>query len=79
LGGYISTQVAIENKEMIEKLVLIGSAGFLKEPTQWLRAYLNAAMELNPVTRYEKVKRYLRTYMPVLQGCFMCLLIFLIM
>lgn len=57
LGGHISTQFAIENKEMIEKLVLIGPSGLLKEPTQWLREYLNAAMELNPVTRYEKVTR----------------------
>ena len=34
LGGYIAAQVAIENKEMIEKLVLIDSSGLLEAPTQ---------------------------------------------
>ena len=34
LGGYIAIQVAIENEEMIEKLVLIDSSGLLEGPTQ---------------------------------------------
>ena len=59
LGGYIAAQVAIENKEMIEKLVLIDSSGLLEGPTQLLKDYRVAATEVNPVTRYEKVKRVL--------------------
>jgi pimeloyl-ACP methyl ester carboxylesterase len=59
LGGYIASQVAIENKEMIEKLVLIDSSGLLVGPTPLLKAYRNAATDVNPVTRYEKVKRVL--------------------
>jgi pimeloyl-ACP methyl ester carboxylesterase len=57
LGGHIVTQVAIENKEVIEKLVLIASTGLIDKPNQLLKDYLSAAMEVNPVTRYEKVKR----------------------
>jgi pimeloyl-ACP methyl ester carboxylesterase len=57
LGGYIAAQVAIENKKMIEKLVLIDSSGLLEGPTQLLKDYRVAATEVNPVTRYEKVKR----------------------
>jgi len=60
LGGYIAAQVAIENKEMIEKLVLIDSSGLLEGPTQLLKDYRVAATEVNPVTRYEKVKRVLQ-------------------
>ena len=59
LGGYIAAQVAIENKKMIEKLVLIDSSGLLERPTQLLKDYRVAATEINPVTRYEKVKRVL--------------------
>jgi pimeloyl-ACP methyl ester carboxylesterase len=59
LGGYIAAQVAIENKEMIEKLVLVDSSGLLEGPTQLLKDYRVAATEANPVTRYEKVKRVL--------------------
>ena len=59
LGGYIAAQVAIENKKMIEKLVLIDSSGLLEGPTQLLKDYRVAATEVNPVTRYEKVKRVL--------------------
>ncbi|HEY9492342.1 MAG TPA: alpha/beta hydrolase [Nitrososphaeraceae archaeon] len=59
LGGYIATQVAIENKEIIEKLVLIDSSGLLDGPTQLLKDYRAAATEVNPVTRFEKVKRVL--------------------
>ena len=59
LGGYIAIQVAIENKEMIEKLVLIDSSGLLEGPTQLLKDYRVAATEINPLTRHEKVKRVL--------------------
>jgi pimeloyl-ACP methyl ester carboxylesterase len=59
LGGFIAAQVAIENKKMIEKLVLIDSSGLLERPTQLLKDYRVAATEINPVTRYEKVKRVL--------------------
>ena len=43
LGGYIAVEFAIRNKELIEKLVLIDSSGFLKGPTPLLEQYLNAA------------------------------------
>ncbi|HYY49739.1 MAG TPA: alpha/beta hydrolase [Nitrososphaeraceae archaeon] len=59
LGGYIAAQVAIENKEMIEKLVLIDSSGLLEEPTQLLKDYRVAATDINPLTRHERVKRVL--------------------
>jgi pimeloyl-ACP methyl ester carboxylesterase len=59
LGGYIATQVAIDNKEMIEKLVLIDSSGLLEGPTQLLKDFRVAATEVNPITRYEKIKRVL--------------------
>src|SRR6478672_1945921 len=59
LGGYIAAQVAIENKEMVEKLVLIDSSGLLQEPTPLLKDYYAAATEANPITRYEKVTRVL--------------------
>jgi pimeloyl-ACP methyl ester carboxylesterase len=59
LGGYIAAQFAIEKKEMIEKLVLIDSSGLLEGPTQLLKEYRIAATELNPIIRYEKVKRVL--------------------
>jgi pimeloyl-ACP methyl ester carboxylesterase len=59
LGGYIAAQIAIENKVIIEKLVLIDSSGLLEGPTQLLKDYRVAAIEVNPVTRFEKVKRVL--------------------
>jgi pimeloyl-ACP methyl ester carboxylesterase len=36
LGGYIAAEVAIGNREMIEKLVLIDSSGMLEGPTPLL-------------------------------------------
>ena len=59
LGGYIAAQVAIENKEMIKKLVLIDSSGLLEAPTQLLKDYRVAATDINPLTRHERVKRVL--------------------
>jgi pimeloyl-ACP methyl ester carboxylesterase len=52
LGGYIAVKVAIQNKDLIEKLILIDSSGMLKEPTPLLEQYLNAA--LNPT--FESLK-----------------------
>jgi pimeloyl-ACP methyl ester carboxylesterase len=59
LGGYIATQIAIEHKEKIEKLVLVDSSGLLEGPTPLLNDYYAAAMEINPIRRYEKIKRVL--------------------
>jgi hypothetical protein len=52
-------KLAIGNKEMIEKLVLIDSSGMLEGPTPLLQQYLNAAMESDPILRYKKVQRVL--------------------
>ena len=52
LGGYIAAKVAIEDQDLIEKLVLIDSSGMLMKPTPLLEQYLNAA--LNP--SFENVK-----------------------
>jgi pimeloyl-ACP methyl ester carboxylesterase len=59
LGGYIAAQVATENREMIEKLVLIDSSGLLKGPTPLLEQYRDAATEVEPILRYIKLKRVL--------------------
>jgi pimeloyl-ACP methyl ester carboxylesterase len=59
LGGYIAAQFAIENRKRIEKLVLIDSSGLLEKPTPLLEQYLDAAMEIEPVLRYKKLKRVL--------------------
>lgn len=48
LGGYIAAEVAIENQDLLEKLVLIDSSGMLTEPTPLLEEYLQAA--INPTT-----------------------------
>jgi pimeloyl-ACP methyl ester carboxylesterase len=57
LGGYIASEVAIENNELIEKIILIDSSGMLDGPTPLLRQYLAAATEINPIIRYDKLKR----------------------
>ena len=57
LGGYIALEYAIENKEQIEKLVLIDSSGMLDAPTPLLLQYLDAAMETDLILRYKKVNR----------------------
>lgn len=57
LGGYIAAEYAIENREQIEKLVLIDSSGMLNQPTPLLEQYLNAALEANPALRHTKLKR----------------------
>ena len=55
LGGYIATEVAIENKNIIEKLVLIDSSGMLTQPTPLLMQYLGIAMDPEPT--YERIKK----------------------
>ena len=52
LGGYIAVEFAIRNVELIEKLVLIDSSGFLKGPTPLLEQYLYAAK----YTLYDNVR-----------------------
>jgi len=44
LGGYIAADVTIENKNLVERLVLIDSSGMLKKPTPLLEEYLQVAM-----------------------------------
>jgi len=44
LGGYIAAEVTIENKQRVERLVLIDSSGMLKKPTPLLEQYLKVAM-----------------------------------
>jgi pimeloyl-ACP methyl ester carboxylesterase len=43
LGGYIAAEVTIENKNLVERLVLIDSSGMLKKPTPLLEEYLMVA------------------------------------
>ena len=57
LGGYIAVEYAIENIEQIEKLVLIDSSGMLNRPTPLLEQYLDAALEIDPFLRYNKLKK----------------------
>jgi len=53
LGGYIAAEVAIENSNHVESLVLIDSSGMLKKPTPLLEEYLKVAM--NPTK--DKVRK----------------------
>lgn len=48
LGGYIASEIAIQNQDSIRKLVLIDSSGMLKKPTPILEEYFEAAM--NPTS-----------------------------
>ncbi|HEY7080468.1 MAG TPA: alpha/beta hydrolase [Nitrososphaeraceae archaeon] len=60
LGGYIALQVAIENRDLIQKLVLIDSSGKLNGPTPLLNQYRDAAMgyliERYAPLRYQNLK-----------------------
>ncbi|HJR49149.1 MAG TPA: alpha/beta hydrolase [Nitrososphaeraceae archaeon] len=82
LGGYIALQFAIENKNLIEKLVLIDSSGKLNGPTTLLKQYLDAAMgyriERFAPLKYENLKgvfekMYFRssTLHPIVLGTFL--------
>jgi len=53
LGGYIAAEIAIENNNQVERLVLIDSSGLLKKPTPLLEEYLRVAM--NPTK--DKVRK----------------------
>ena len=59
MGGYIAIQVAIENKDLIQKLVLIDSSGKLNGPTKLLNEYRDAAMGYlmgHSIERYAPLK-----------------------
>lgn len=53
LGGYIATEIAIQNRKMIDRLVLVDSSGLLHGPTPLLEEYLDAALS----SSHEKVKK----------------------
>ena len=53
LGGYIAVEIAIHNRNCVDKLVLIDSSGMLKKPTPLLEEYLDAATSGS----YDKVKK----------------------
>lgn len=57
LGGYIALQFATENKDLVEKLVLVDPSGKLDGPTPLLSSYRDAANEPNPILKYEKLKK----------------------
>ena len=57
LGGYIALQFATENKDLVEKLVLVDPSGKLDGPTPLLSSFVNAANEPNPILKYEKLKK----------------------
>jgi pimeloyl-ACP methyl ester carboxylesterase len=44
LGGYIASEIAIQNQSQVKQLVLIDSSGMLNKATPILEEYLNAAM-----------------------------------
>ncbi len=44
LGGYIASEIAIQNQNQVRQLVLIDSSGMLTQTTPILEEYLNAAM-----------------------------------
>jgi pimeloyl-ACP methyl ester carboxylesterase len=44
LGGYIAAELAIENRPLVGRLVLVDSSGMLDGPTPLLEQYLDAAM-----------------------------------
>jgi len=44
LGGYIASEIAIQNPNQVKNLILIDSSGMLTKPTPILEEYLSAAM-----------------------------------
>ncbi len=44
LGGYIASEIAIQNQNHVGQLVLIDSSGMLEQPTPVLKEYFEAAM-----------------------------------
>ncbi len=59
LGGYIAVDYAIENKDQIEKLVLVDPSGMLNKPTELLERYKGAALEPK---FFEKLKLLTRVF-----------------
>jgi 2-hydroxy-6-oxonona-2,4-dienedioate hydrolase len=57
LGGYIALKYAIENKEQVDKLVLIDSSGMLNKPTDLLEKYKEAALEKDFFVRLKLLNR----------------------
>jgi pimeloyl-ACP methyl ester carboxylesterase len=57
LGGYVALQFATENKDLVEKLVLVDPSGKLDGPTPLLSSYRDAANEPIPILKYEKLKK----------------------
>jgi len=45
LGGYIASEIAIQNHDLVKQLVLVDSSGMLNQPTPILNEYLKAAMD----------------------------------
>ena len=78
LGGYIALQFATENKDLVEKLVLVDPSGKLDGPTPLLSSYRDAANEPNPILKYEKLKKVFEgmyslssTLLPMVVGIFL--------
>ncbi|MGD9535113.1 MAG: alpha/beta fold hydrolase [Candidatus Nitrosocosmicus sp.] len=55
LGGYISIDFAIKNKNRVKKMILFDSSGLLNEPTPLLNDYMNAVKIAEPQSRREKL------------------------
>jgi len=53
LGGYIASEIAIQNQNHVQQLVLIDSSGMLEKPTPILKEYYEAA--INPTQ--DKVRK----------------------
>ena len=70
LGGYIALQFAFENKDLVEKLVLVDPSGKLDGPTPLLSSYRDAANEPNPILKYEKLKKVFEGMYDYPQLCF---------
>jgi pimeloyl-ACP methyl ester carboxylesterase len=78
LGAYIAAQVAIENKNLIEKIVLIDPSGKLDGPTPLLNSYSEAANEVVPLLKYDKLKKVFEdmyalssSLLPIVVGVFL--------
>lgn len=57
LGGYIITEFALHNLDIVNSLILIDSSGFLTGPTPLLKEYLEAVIDKDKITRYLKIKQ----------------------
>lgn len=57
LGGYIAMDFTIKNTEMVDKLVLFDSSGFLDRPTPLLLDYINAVKTTDLKLRRDKISK----------------------